>query len=65
MKNKANLEKIFSAEPTAFKMKLQLRINFGDSGDNIILEKQGNIDLSRLAQYKSVFGYDQFYLKVK
>ena len=65
MKNRANLEKIFSGEPAAFRMKMQLKINFGGSGDNIVLEKQGNIDLSRIAQYKSVFGYDQFYLKVK
>ena len=65
MKNRTNLGKIFSVEPTAFKMRLQLKITFGDSGDSIILEKQGNIDLSKLAQYKSIFGYDQFYLKVK
>lgn len=65
MKNKANLETLFSVEPTAFKIRLQLKITFGDAGDHIVLEKQGNIDLSGLAQYKSVFGYDQFYLKVK
>ncbi len=64
-KNREELKKIFSSEPTAFKMTMQLKINFGGSGDNIILEKQGNIDLSRLAQYKSVLGYDNLYLKVK
>ena len=64
-KNREELKKIFSSEPTAFKMTMQLKIKFGGSGDNIILEKQGNIDLSRLAQYKSVLGYDNLYLKVK
>ena len=65
LKNNENLKKIFSLEPTAFKMKVQLKINFGDSGDNIVLEKQGYVDLTKLAQYKSVFGYDRLYLKVK
>jgi len=65
MKNRENIEKIFSVEPSAFTMKLQLKISFGDSGDNIVLEKQGSIDLSKLAQYKSIFGYDNLYLKVK
>ena len=65
MKNKELLNKIFSDALSSLKMKLQLKINFGDSGNSIILEKQGNIDLARLAEYKSVFGYDQLYLKVK
>ena len=65
MKNRENLEKIFSKEPAALKMKLQLKINFGDSGDNIILEKHGNIDLANIADYKSLLGYDKLYLKVK
>ena len=65
LKNKENLNKIFSIEPTAFNMNMQVKINFGDSGDHIVLEKHGNIDLTKLAQYKSLFGYDQLYLKVK
>ena len=65
MKNKENLKKLFSVEPTAFKMKMQVKINFGGAGDLVLLEKQGCIDISRLADYKSVLGYDNLYLKVK
>lgn len=65
MKNRKNLEKMFSNLPSAFRMKFQIKINFGDSGDNILLEKTENIDLSRLAQFKSMLGYDNLYLKVK
>lgn len=65
MKNKDLLNKIFSDKLPAFKIKLNIKINFGDAGDSILLEKYGNIDLSKLAQYKSVLGYDQLYLKVK
>ena len=65
IKNKESLRTMFSDSPTAFRMKLQIKMGFGDSGDNIVLEKQGNIDLTKLAEYKSIFGYDQFYLKVK
>ena len=65
MKNKELLNKIFSDEFSAFKTKLNIKINFGDAGDHVVLEKCGNIDLSKLAQYKSVLGYDNLYLKVK
>ena len=65
MKNKENLKTMFSDSPSALRIKLQIKMNFGDSGDNIILEKTGNIDLGKLAQYKSMLGYDNLYLKVK
>ena len=65
MKNKELLNRLFSDKPSAFKTKLNIKISFGDAGDHVVLEKCGNIDLSKLAQYKSVLGYDQLYLKVK
>ena len=65
LKNRNDLEKMFLNQPSAFRMKIQVKIKFGDSDDYILLEKTGGVDLSRLAQYKSLLGYDNLYLKVK
>ena len=56
-------EKLFSDKPEAFRMKIRLKITFGSPDDHVILEKEGGVDLSRLAELKSVFGCDNLYLK--
>ncbi len=56
-------EKLFSDKPEAFRMKIWLKITFGSPDDHVILEKEGGVDLSRLAELKSVFGCDNLYLK--
>ena len=65
LKNKTKLKEIFSDSPEDFLIKVRVKISFGDSGANVVLEQDGRVDLARLAQYKSIFGYDSFYLKVK
>ena len=62
LKNRESLQQMFSDQLSAFDMKFRVKISFGGSGDCVVLEKEIKIDISRLAEYKSVFGYDKLYL---
>ncbi|MBO4699204.1 DNA polymerase III subunit alpha [bacterium] len=63
LKNRENLNRMFSDPSSAFSIKLCVKINFGGLKGSVVLEKDVKIDISKLAQYKSVFGYDNLYLK--
>ena len=63
-KNKENLQKIISSQSvSAMSMKMQLRINFDNAGDSVVLEQKASVDISELAKYKALLGYDKIYLK--
>ena len=63
-KNKRNFQTIFnSSAVSATNMKVQIRMNFGNSGDCVILEKNASVDIADLARYKALLGYDRIYLK--
>ena len=64
LKNRENLQKILnSGSVSAMNMKMQLKINSENNNDYAVLEKNALIDLSELAKYKALLGYDKIYLK--
>ena len=44
-------------------MKMQLKMKSENNNDYAVLEKNALIDLSELAKYKALLGYDKIYLK--